>query len=185
MENEALTRINDFLSKHNANINTIPKARLNQFLKVDTAIQTRLAKIIEAHELLNGRPFNLSVIADESGVARKTFYNNKLLGMYVEMYSDAYPSLKEANSADFERLQKRCEEAEARLTQFYQRDIRMQETIHENAKLQDEIRILQNRYNALETQCEQLRAKMADMMNPPRTSNIVPLKPVKKTRKGE
>lgn len=185
MENEALTRINEFLSTHNASVYTIPKVRLNQFLKVDAAIQARLVKIIEAHELLKGRPFSISVIANESGVARKTFYNNDLLGQYVEMYSELYPCPKEANSADLERLQKKCEEAEARLSQFYQRDVRMQEIMHENIKLQDEIRLLQNRNNALEAQCEQLRAKMESIVNPTRTNNIVPLKPVKNTRKGE
>lgn len=183
MENEALTRINEFLLKHNASIHTIPKARLNQFLKVDAAIQARLVKIIEAHEILKGRPLNLSVIASESGVARKTFYNNDLLGQYVEMYSDSYPSPKEANSADLERLRKRCEEVEGQLAQFYQRDIRMQEVMHENIKLHDEIRTLQNRNSALEAQCEQMRAKMENMVNPVRSNNIVQFNPVKTTKK--
>ena len=185
MDNEALNRINDFLSQHNASIHTISKARLNQFIKVDAAIQARVMKIQEANEILSGRAFNLVAIANESGVARKTFYNNELLGQYVEMYSAAYPSIKEANSADFERLQKRCEEAEAQLSQFYQRDIRMQEVMHENIKLQDEIRILQNRNASLEAQYEQMRAKLENAVNSPRTNNIVPIKPIRTKKKGE
>ena len=149
MENEALTRINSFLAQHGASSETISKSRMAQFEKVDTAIQSRLAEIQKAQDILKGRPINVSAIATDTGIARKTFYNNDLLRLFVEAYSTS-PDDRTASQGDLDRLKGRYDE--------------------ENIRLQAEIQNLEKRNNSLETQYEQLQTENAELRKqiPPR-----------------
>ena len=56
MESEKISRINAFLARHGASIDTISKQKLAQFEKVDDAIQARLADINKARDILQGKP---------------------------------------------------------------------------------------------------------------------------------
>ena len=71
------------LTKNLASIDTISKSRLAQFEKVDAAIQTRLSEAMKEHDLLKTNPINVSTIVADTSIARKTFYNNDLLRLYV------------------------------------------------------------------------------------------------------
>lgn len=156
MENEKVTRINEFLSRHGASIDTISKQKLAQFEKVDDAIQARMVEINKARETLSGRPINVSVIATDTGIARKTFYNNELLRLFVEEYSSS-PDDKTVPAADAERLKARCEELERQVRQFLLRDIETENLRHENMRLQAEIHNWQTRTSTLEEQYEKLQ----------------------------
>lgn len=162
MENEALTRINSFLTQHGANSETISKARMIQFEKVDTAIQMRLAEIQKAQDVLKGRPINVSTIATDTGIARKTFYNNDLLRLFVEAYSTA-PEDKTASQGDLDRLKGKYDEAERQIQQFLLRDIETENLRQENMRLQAEIQNLEKRNSALESQYEQLQTENSEL----------------------
>ena len=71
------------LTKNGASIDTISKSRLAQFEKVDAAIQTCLSEARKEHDLLKTNPINVSTIVADTSIARKTFYNNDLLRLYV------------------------------------------------------------------------------------------------------
>lgn len=158
MENEKIARINEFLVRHGANIETIPKQKIAQFEKVDEAIQTRLAEINKAQEILRGKPINVSVIAMDTGIARKTFYNNDLLRLYVEEYSSVLET-KSASTDDVERLRAKCEELEQQIRLFLLRDLETENLRHENMKLQVEIHNIQARNTSLEEQYERLQER--------------------------
>lgn len=162
MENEKITRINEFLARHGASIDTISKQKMAQFEKVDDAIQARLAEVNKAKEILQGKPINVSVIATDTGIARKTFYNNELLRLFVEEYSSS-PDDKTASAGDVERLKARCEELEKQVRLFLLRDLETENLRHENMRLQVEIQTLQDRNTALEEQYEQLQEDYADL----------------------
>ena len=162
MENEALTRINSFLAQHGASSETISKSRLAQFEKVDAAIQVRLTEIQKAHDVLKGRPINVSTIAADTGIARKTFYNNKLLRLFVEAYSTSSED-RTASQGDLDRLKCRYEEAERQIKQFLIRDIETENLRQENIRLQAEIHNLEKRNSSLETQYEQLQSENAEL----------------------
>lgn len=162
MENEKVTRIKEFLARHGASIDTISKQKLAQFEKVDDAIQARMVDINKAREILKGRPINVSVIAIDTGIARKTFYNNELLRLFVEEYSSSFDE-KTVSVADVERLRIKNEELERQVRQFLLRDIETENLRHENMRLQAEIHNLQARNNALEEQYEKLQDDYADL----------------------
>lgn len=160
MENEALTRINSFLTQHGASSETISKSRMAQFEKVDTAIQSRLMEIQKAQDILKGRPINVSTIATDTGIARKTFYNNDLLRLFVEAYSTSSED-RTASQGDLDRFKSKYDEAERQIKQFLLRDIETENLRQENMRLQVEIKNLEKRNNSLETQCEQLQSENA------------------------
>ena len=162
MENKALNRINGFLSHHGANIDTISKSRLSQFEKIDAAIQVRLAEVQKAQEILKGRPINVSTIASDTGIARKTFYNNDLLRLFVEEYSTS-PDDRTASQSDLERLKNKYDEAERQIKQFLLRDLETENLRHENMRLQAEIQNLENRNRSLEAQHEKLQTEIAEL----------------------
>lgn len=87
MDEEKLARINSFLSKNNASIDTLSKSKLNQLDKVDSAIQVRLNKIDNAREIIKSNAINVSTISIDTNISRKTFYNNDLLKLYVKYYA--------------------------------------------------------------------------------------------------
>jgi len=156
MENEKIIRINEFLARHGASVDTISKQKLAQFEKADDAIQARLMEVNKAREILQGRPINVSVIAADTGIARKTFYNNELLRLFVEEYSSSFDE-KTASAGDVERLKSKCEELERQVRQFLLRDFETENLRHENMRLQVEIKNIQSRNSSLEEQYEQLQ----------------------------
>ena len=80
-------RIDSFLLRHNASLGTLSKGRIKQLRKVDDIIQEKLRRISEAKNCLQTSAINISTISAESGISRKTFYNNELLKKYVESYA--------------------------------------------------------------------------------------------------
>lgn len=175
MENETLTRINSFLAQHGASSETISKSRLAQFEKVDAAIQTRLAEIQKAQNILKGRPINISTIATDTGIARKTFYNNDLLRMFVEAYSTS-PEDKAVSQGDLNRLKIKYDEAERQIKQFLLRDIKTENLRQEKMQLQAEIQNLQNRNRALEIQYEKIQKENEELRKRiPAISNVISL----------
>lgn len=176
MASEKLTRINEFLARHNASIDTISKQKLVQFEKVDDAIQARLIEILKAQEVLRGKPINVSCIASDTGISRKTFYNNDLLRLYVEEYGEAIDD-KRALADEVERHKARCEALEREINLLLLRDIEIENLRHENQQLQAEIKNVYDRNANLEEQYEVLRRENAALKEPgSRTAWILQLK---------
>lgn len=159
---ERIERIQAFLVTQNASIDTLTKSRLTQFEKVDDAIQTRLQAVTAAKETLKTTGINVSVIAADTGISRKTFYNNDLLRLYVEHYAIADEEDSVAAS-DFDRIKTKNEELSAQVKAFVLRDIDSENLRHENMKLQQEIRNLNTRLQNLEGQYEQAQSEISDL----------------------
>ena len=150
MDAETLKRIEAFLTEHDQTLEAVPQARLKQFQKADEAIQARLARIGSAKDTLKSCSINVSGIAADSGISRKTFYNNDLLRLYVEKY--ACGSEEAASSAELQRLKARTDQYKEQIDAFLVRDIETENLRHENMKLTTEISNLQTRNKNLEEQ---------------------------------
>lgn len=174
-EDESLARINRFLLQHGASTDTISKSRVKQFLKVDSAIQSRLKDIDTAQKTLKGRSITVTSISGDTKIARKTFYNNDLLRLYVESYSDTYED-KMVLQSEYERLKAKYEEDERQIKGFLLRDIETENLRQEIKQLQSEIRNLEKRNSSLETQYEKIQKENIELKKrvPP---NIVEFKP--------
>jgi len=159
---ERLKRIQAFLATQNASIDTISNARVSQLEKVDDAIQARLEVITAAKETLKTTGVNISVIAAETGISRKTFYNNDLLRLYVEHYATVEENRNVAAS-DFERIKAKNDELSSQVQAFVLRDIDNENLRHENMRLQQEIISLNKRIKGLEEQYEYALSEVEDL----------------------
>lgn len=167
MDAEALNRIKAFLYDHEQTIEAISKARLEQLQKADSAIQARLSEAAKAREILKTSSINVSVIATDSGISRKTFYNNDLLRLYVEKYTRDPED--QASPEELQRVKSKNDELRQQLEAFLVRDVETENLRHENMKLTSEISNLQTRnknleeqYSALIKEMQHLRAQLSE-----------------------
>lgn len=164
--NESTQRINAFLQEHGQDITTISKSRLAQFEKVDDAIQAHLKEIEKAESTIHAHRINVSLMAIETGIARKTFYNNDLLRLYVEKYSpDEAPTVAEQ---EHQKLKEKQEELEVQLNRMILRDITAENLRNENIRLGKEIQLLQRRNTNLEEELEKALAKIRELEKSPK-----------------
>ena len=150
MDAEKNSRITAFLTAHDMSLESLPKARQAQLLKVDKAVQERLRKLSEADEVLRTCAVNVSAISADTCISRKTFYNNELLRLYVEQFAsdpDDRGSCQESS-----RLKERNDQLAEQVQAFLLRDIETENLRHENMKLTAEIKNLENRNKTLESE---------------------------------
>lgn len=159
---ERTERINSFLATRNATDSTISKSRMSQLEKIDDAIQARLIIINEAKETLKGTGINVSVISADTGISRKTFYNNEILRLYVEHYATSEEEHNVAAS-DFDRIKAKNDTLSKQVQAFVLRDIDSENLRHENMKLQQEIQNLNIRVQNLENQYEQAQNEITTL----------------------
>ena len=173
MENEKINRINTFLNEHGASIDTIPSARKIQFEKIDEAIQKRASELLKAKDILKNNTINISTIAIDTDIARKTFYNNELLKVYVEEYSLLFEDKSMAYTEEIERLKAKIKELEEQIHKFLIRDVETENLRHENMKLQLEIQHFQDRNNSLEEQYAKLQNNYEELRKKPTKVEII------------
>lgn len=161
MVNEKVGRLEAFLATQNANVETISKARIKQLEKADEAIQKRLETIEEARKNIKDSVINVSSISADTGISRKTFYNNDLLRLYVERY--ATTEEEEQLEIECNKLKEKNAELLQQVRDFVSRDIAAEKLKHENAELQKEIENLQKRNTYLEDYTEELQIKINNL----------------------
>lgn len=173
MDEQKIERINDFLKKHGQTIDTISKSRLSQFEKIDDVIQLKINERKNAEEILKNNNINISIVSSESGISRKTFYNNKLLKMYVEYYSTDTEE-KNVPESEFERIKLRNEELTKQIHKLVLRDIETENLRHQILELNKEIENLQIRNNYLEEELEKTQDELIDTKNLLGSMNVIP-----------
>lgn len=164
MDGEKLSKIKDFLSKNSSSIDTLSKSRINQLSAVDDVIQSYLTKINEAKKILKETTINVSNISTDTGISRKTFYNNDLLRMYVESYS-TNESSKSITPDEYEKIKEKNDLLNKQVHNFVLRDIETEELRHENSMLYKEITNLKNRNEILEKQLLEQNSKTGNVTN--------------------
>lgn len=160
MDEEKLARIESFLSQNNSSIDTLSKSRLNQLDKVDSAIQARLNEINKAREILKSTTINVSNISTDTGISRKTFYNNDLLKLYVEHYTIENDDKKVLES-DFSKIKEMNDILTKQVNDFILRDIDTENLRHENDELNREIINLKNRNASLESEYKKIQKELS------------------------
>lgn len=158
MDEDVKKRIEKFLASNGQSLDTISKARVEQFEKTDAAIQGRLSAISEAHETLKTSGISVFTISADTGISRKTFYNNDLLRLYVEKYSTTEE--KTAPAEEFDRIKSRSDELERQFQKMVLRDVDYENLLAENDKLKKEIETLVKRNSILEEQNAELQKEI-------------------------
>lgn len=148
-------RINAFLAKHNASIDTISKRLLGQLVLVDNAVQARLYKSAQARSNLRSSSVNIKTISEDTGISNKTFYNNELLGKFVESF--AADKEKTASAAELTAAKERIAELEQIVEDMINRDINDGKLLHENEMLNNTIKQNRTHISNLERQLAEAR----------------------------
>lgn len=181
MDEQQITRIKDFLIKNGLGLDTITKHRLNQFKKVDGAIQSRLKTINEAKETIKEMVINIVAISEASGISRKTFYNNNQL---LKKFVDTYNAGNEERSVDGEKYEKVIEKNrlyKRQIQDFILRDIEIENLRHEVNSLHKELEMYITRNKALEEENEKNIMEISKLKRKnANSSNVVQLRDASK-----
>ena len=164
-------RINSFLLRHDASLETLSKGRIKQLKKVDDIIQEKLKRISEAKNCLQTSAINISTISAESGISRKTFYNNELLKKYVESYTS--DEEKVASAKELEAAKLRIEELEKQVHDMVDRDIETGKLWHENEVLNKEIRNLKTQLSSFKAKYEETHLELVRLQREQRSNNVI------------
>ena len=176
MDEQKLARIDAFLKKNGSREVALSTSRLAQFEKVDDAIQNKIIEIYKAKEILRSTGVNISIISTETGISRKTFYNNELLKAYVESYAPSDED-KVASASDLDKLKSKNYELAKQINGFVLKDIETENLRHEIKELNREIQNLQSRNESLEHQFEEVQMELAEAKRQLAIKNIIQFNP--------
>lgn len=143
--------LNDFLKRNRKDENTISTTLNKNLKKVEETILSRRKEIADAKKKIQENSINIKAIAEATGIARKTFYNNDLLVKLVE------ENLTEdtSRSDEIKRLKTRLADAETKLAKVLERDVETEILRHQIDKLQAELKTSHKRIKTLEEQHEE------------------------------
>lgn len=156
MEDEKLKRINVFLANQGKSCDTLPKSQVQYLLKIDDAIQSRKDKIKSAEATLKEQSINVLNIASDTKIARKTFYNNELLRLYVEFCASEVNVAQLENKEIIRNLQSKNSDLESELQTLLSRDIETALLRKELAATQRELSFFIKAHEDLEHKYEML-----------------------------
>ena len=167
-------RIKDFFLKKGINSDTISKGKMEKLEKVDQAIQRRLKIIEKSKNDINENKINISNISNETGISRKTFYNNDLLKSYVEFYSndDDNEEKNVTTTKQYKNLKEKLDQANKHIELFIMRDIDIENLKHENQELLKENENKQKQIRYLEEENEKIRNELWQLKS--NLSKIIP-----------
>lgn len=163
MDSIGATRLEEFLTKKNTSLDAVSKARAAQLKRADSAIQGRMEAMKRAHRAIGESAISVSAIASDTGISRKTFYNNELLREYVSSCAALVDTGKGTRTADCNRLRQKNMILVDQVRKFVLRDIDIENLRHENAELVREVTTLQGRIRSLEKQYERSQKALADV----------------------
>ena len=177
-EQEGLKRIQSFLAERNQSTETITANRLRQLQKVDKAIQQRMEAIEAAKESLKANAITVQGIATDSGISRKTFYNNDILKEYVESYINIDgESTRSIKASEYDYLKKRVETLTADLSMMQIRDIRAETSRYNAEELEKTIEAKDKQIENLTKMYESAVDEITKLRKENYKSKVVPLHP--------
>ena len=159
--------INKILKKLGTDFDTQPAATQKKILKVANTIE-KMSFSYEANKTaIKENKINISNVAKQSGISRKTFYNNEILGRYVELMAD---STAECNSNDKEtikRLKENLSLNNEKLNGLLDNLVEVENLKYENDKLIENVKVLQGQYNELQIRYNDLLAQQNSQRKQP------------------
>lgn len=136
MDDNQMKRIEAFLKSHGLDTGSVPRQRIKQLQKIDDAVQKRLMAISEAQQILKENSINIASVAADSGITRKTFYNNDILKQYVESFTSVDGELgKLIKASEIDSMKKRLDEQANDIAKMVARDIDIETARHEADEL--------------------------------------------------
>lgn len=181
MDEQKLNAIQTFLMAHGSSLESLPKARVTQLFKVYDAVEARKQRLQEAKKAASNNAITVLSISSDTGISRKTFYNNELLKLYVEeSASAAEPTRSAVISKEVAGYREQIKALEERIRLMSIRDVKSLNLEHKIAELSRELIEKDSRIRNLEKEyekaCEALREARSQI--PSKTAEILPFKNV-------
>lgn len=175
MDGDQMKRIEEFLQAHGLDTGSVPQQRIRQLQRIDDAIQKRLASISEAQRLLKENSISIASIAEESGITRKTFYNNEILKQYVESFTavNGEPG-KLVKASELDAMRKRLDEQADDIAKMIARDIDVETVRHEVDELQKVISIKDQQIRNLTEMYEATLAELQEERRKNHSERVIP-----------
>ena len=176
MDDTQMTRIESFLKGQGLDIGSMPRQRIKQLLMIDVVVQKRLQAIKQAQKIVKDNSISIVTIANESGITRKTFYNNEILKKYVESFTsvDGEPG-KLVKASEISNLKKRIAEQSEEIAKMAARDIDIENLRHEADELR---KVISNKDRQIQNLTEMYESTLLDLHKERakvRTGKIIPI----------
>lgn len=160
--------LEDFLKENHKDDETISKTLMKELLIVEEEINRRQENLNKAQKMIKDNDINIKYIAESTGISRKTFYNNELLGKFVNEYATADYETRDRISD----LKNKISEQSEKINNLVLRDIDVLEFEHQISKLHDEIKALQKINSTYKEQHEIDVNKIKELTKPVRKDNM-------------
>ena len=172
MDEGKIDRINEFLSSRDTSSEVLPQRTMRELIKIDEAIQARIARLNDATEILKRNGINISNIASDTGMSNRTFYYNELLGAYVEYYQEKTNDSFSTSKDEIKRLKGKIAELSDILDKFKLRDIETEKLRATLSAVQKELMLANAEKEKLIKKCEQL-LKQKDLKKSGRAGKVL------------
>lgn len=153
--------LQDFLLAHGNSLEALPKSRRDQLSKVYDAVERRKIAMHDAKKSFSENSITIIAVAAETGIARKTFYNNELLKQYIEEQASKLDDTKTLakERAEYKEQVEQLKEENWLLTL---RDLDTLKLEHQISELSKEIAEKDTRIVNLEKEYEKVCAELSE-----------------------
>lgn len=159
MDEEMKDRLTSFLKSKGTGIAELPKSRVGQLQLIDRVIEQKLHATKEALATLKANEVSVSAVSDQSGISRKTFYNNPLLLDYVSHCKELAQRMGPVPRIPKEQLEK-TKALRIQLDKMLRRDVDMEELKMELGAQRKTIQSREKQIAALEKANARLRTQL-------------------------
>ena len=154
MDDEKLIIMDNFLKSHGSSFETLSKNKKIQFEKTYDALIQRKEYYENARSELKNNKITVASIADDTGIARKTFYNNPLLKLLVNEFANSVSN--PLSEKGYAKAKEQINNLSKQVKLMSIRDSETEALRHENDDLKREITEKDIRIHDLETQLEKM-----------------------------
>lgn len=145
----------------------------------ERAIAARTEEADAAHAKLKACKINVTSIAGDMGITRKTIYNNPVLEAYIEHC--AKQSVRDGDRDEQARLREKVAELEEQVRKLVLRDVEAEVLRHENVELKRELMRCESRIREMDVRLEKARANAVKSTPQPKDgANVLPFPGVRR-----
>lgn len=150
MDGEGMSRVEEFLAASGYDPASMSQSTITRLDQIDAAVQARCAKTERAKELLKQGKITVLGISEDTGIPRKSIYNNPELRSYIDHCAKAEGEMVLVKASEFDGLHSRVGMLEERIDKLVLRDVDAMDLAHEIGALRGELERKDERIAELE-----------------------------------
>lgn len=160
------------MKAHGSFWDTLVKSKQLQFERVCDVLITRKDACEKAKIELRDKGINIVAIANDTGIVRKTFYNNPLLKEFVEEFASSLSDFSEEKEKELTKVKEQNAFLSEQIRLMSIRDCETESLKHGNEELMREIEQKNIRIRNLEEQLEKALNNLGEAQRTPKIYKI-------------